>query len=92
MSGTFNYDGTIIQTDTIETTGTYDIVAFGAQGGSGGNAAGGDGAEIGGDFVLTAGTTIEIIVGAVGAGSDDGGGGGGGSFKDRRVCPLCSLS
>jgi Hint domain len=78
MSKTFNYDGTIIQTDTIETTGTYDIVAFGAQGGAGGeggNTAGGDSAEIGGDFVLTAGTTIEIIVG--GGGGD---GGGGGSF------------
>ena len=67
-SGTFNYDGTVIQTDTIETTGTYDIVTLGAQGGAGGNTAGGDGAEIGGDFVLTAGTTIEIIVGGVGAG------------------------
>lgn len=79
MSGTFTFSG-IVQTDTITTTGTYHIVADGAQGGAGYNGAvGGDGAEVGGDFVLTAGDVIEIVVGGAG-GTGSAGGGGGGSF------------
>ena len=72
---------------TVTTTGEYDIVAFGAQGGgsaangSFGAEAGGLGAEIGGDVELTAGEKLEIIVGGVGATtSTHPGGGGGGSF------------
>ena len=69
---------------TIETTGTYDITAYGAQGGTSTSATtGGLGAEIGGAFYLTAGTVLDIAVGAQGgAGTGDlaGGGGGGGSF------------
>ena len=76
------------------TTGVYDITAFGAQGGGGGQGplcspangcspgVGGLGAEIGGSIHLTAGTTLTVIVGGQGAfGSgvaDQGGGGGGG--------------
>jgi hypothetical protein len=57
------------------------ILAFGAQGGNGGRGGvGGLGAEIGGDFSLTAGEVLQIAVGGTG-GSDsyeshDGGGGG----------------
>src|SRR3984885_13485128 len=61
-------------------TGVYDILAFGAQGGnSGGN--GGFGAEVGGDFRLTAGEVLSIVVGVDGNGpqvvgfSGDGGDG-----------------
>jgi len=64
------------QTFMAPTTGTYDIVAFGAQGGG---AAGGLGAEIGGDFPLIAGEVLTIDVGGQGA-TGVGGGGGGGSF------------
>jgi hypothetical protein len=81
---------------TVPIKGTYQIIAFGAQGGSGGGTgpvfgAGGRGAEIGGNFMLTKGEILQIAVG--GAGSDgvviggtngtnvfSGGGGGGGSF------------
>src|SRR5258708_7395524 len=49
-------------TFTVPTTGTYDIVAFGAQGGG----FGGLGAEIGGDFYLTAGEVLTIDVGGQG--------------------------
>lgn len=78
-------------TFTAPSTGTYDIVAFGAQGGN----SGGLGAEISGDFVLTAGETLTVAVGGSGGdgtvvpiisgghaiGSYSGGsGGGGGSF------------
>jgi hypothetical protein len=85
---TYSYTGSV-QTFTVTTSGTYDITAYGAQGGAGGNGvggAGGNGAEIGGDFYLAAGTTLKIIVGGQGQngyftglfGSGAGGGGGGG--------------
>jgi hypothetical protein len=82
MSGTtFNNDGTIVQFYTVEATGTYDITAFGGQGGQGGSdsassgGTGGLGAEIGGDFSLTTGEVLQIVVGGYGNGA-----GGGGSF------------
>jgi hypothetical protein len=75
----FTYTGSLI-TFTVPTTDNYQILAFGAQGGSanlfGNFAPGGQGAEIGGDFSLTAGETLQIAVGGAGMG----GGGGGGSF------------
>jgi hypothetical protein len=87
MSGTYDYTGAIVQTVTITTTGTYDITAFGGQGGQGGvsfnpiGGSGGLGAEIGGDFTLTQGEVLTIVVGGSGNGDGNGaGGGGGGSF------------
>ena len=82
---TFLFTGAV-QTFTAPTTGTYQILAFGGQGGSGGatGAAGGGGAEIGGDFSLTAGETLGIFVGGAG-GSAIKGGGGGGSFVIQPV-------
>jgi hypothetical protein len=64
----------------------YDIVAAGAQGGSGEflSDTGGYGAEVSGDITLTAGTELEIVVGGAGDtgrfGAQNGAGGGGGSF------------
>jgi hypothetical protein len=76
MTDTINYSG-IIATYTIMATGIYDITAFGAEGGTtGAYNIGGDGAEIGGDFTLTAGAVLSIVVGGEGTNS----GGGGGSF------------
>ena len=82
--GTDNYSGSI-QKVTVTVTGSYDITAYGAQGGKFSNAvsstAGGNGAEIEGKFNLTAGETLEIVVGGYGgAGGGSGGGGGGGTF------------
>ena len=62
----------------MPTTGTYHILAFGAQGGDvivqfpsppspPQISLGGRGAEIGGDFILTAGETLQIAVGGAGA-------------------------
>jgi hypothetical protein len=81
---TFSYSGSST-TFTITTTGTYDIIAYGAEGGGSGDGnAGGDGAEVGGDVSLTAGTVLDIIVGQEGGTSTSGGGGGGGgSFVER---------
>ena len=80
----FTYTGTLV-TFTVPATGLYQILAFGAQGGTGTYdnfiGAGGLGAESGGDFALMAGESLQIAVGGVG--SDSGGagaGGGGGSF------------
>jgi hypothetical protein len=80
----FTYSGALVNF-TIPTSDTYQILAFGAQGGTvtffGTVGAGGRGAEIGGDFSLTAGEILQIAVG--GSGSAVGGasgGGGGGSF------------
>jgi hypothetical protein len=80
----FTHSGSLVSF-TIPTTDSYQILAFGAQGGSGTIAGavgvGGRGAEIGGEFLLTAGEILQIAVG--GAGCDQvfsGGGGGGGSF------------
>jgi PEP-CTERM motif len=90
----FTYTGSLVSF-TVPTTGTYQILAFGAQGGDSGTivlpqgpvfGAGGRGAEIGGDFSLTAGEILQIAVGGAGMsgsstlGSQAGGGGGGGSF------------
>jgi PEP-CTERM motif len=78
----FTYTGSLVDF-TVPATGSYQILAFGAQGGSGviGGLveAGGQGAEIGGNFSLTAGETLQIAVGGAG-GEGTGGGGGGGSF------------
>ncbi len=75
------------QTFTVPTTGTFDITGYGGQGGNSGadHAAGGKGAEDGGNFSLTAGEKLKIFVGGQGgqgytaqyAGEGDGGGGGG---------------
>jgi hypothetical protein len=78
----FNYTGAIVQF-VVPATGTYDIAAFGAEGGSGAGNAGGDGGEAAGVFTLTAGEILEIAVGGAGANGSSpkgAGGGGGGSF------------
>lgn len=66
----------------VPNSGDYSIEAFGAEGG--GN--GGEGAEMYGEFNLTAGDTLRIIAGQMGVDGSggttnyNGGGGGGGSF------------
>jgi len=81
----FTYTGSLV-TFTVPTTDSYQILAFGAQGGiTAGSIVGGlggRGAEIGGDFGLTAGEVLQIAVGGAGlpGSGTSGGGGGGGSF------------
>lgn len=80
LSGSVTASGGI-QTFTIPSTGPYRITAIGAQGGYNG----GSGASIAGDFTLTAGTVLKILVGQQGTQGTNGapynaGGGGGGSF------------
>jgi hypothetical protein len=64
----FTYTGRLV-TFTVPTSGTYNIVAFGAQGGdtnAPGGGAGGRGNEVGGDFSLSAGENLQIAVGGAG--------------------------
>ena len=63
----FTYTGSLV-TFTVPTTETYQILAFGAQGGDSGfpGGTGGLGAEIGGNFALTAGEILQIPVVAAG--------------------------
>lgn len=89
----FSYSGAET-TFTAPEAGVYEIVAFGAQGGTEGQSAGagvgGLGAEIGGDLMLTKGETLTILVGGIGVSRTDQawGGGGGGSFVANGSTPL----
>jgi hypothetical protein len=71
-----------IQTWTVPYTGPFRITAVGAQGGSGTTYNGGLGSSVRGDFTLTAGSILNIIVGQQGEYNSNGynTGGGGGSF------------
>jgi len=84
----FSESGSIV-TYEVTASGLYDITAWGAQGGNASlGPIGGDGAEIGGEFNLTAGTTFDIAVGQQGQSDSSliaGGGGGGGSFVVETV-------
>ena len=73
-----------IQYWTVPSTGTYSLTVYGAEGGQsnnyGGSGSGGDGAMMSGDFSLTQGTQLKILVGQQGASNQYDGGGGGGTF------------
>jgi hypothetical protein len=86
----FTFTGSLV-TFMVPTTDSYQILAFGGQGGNSETrgvsfGVGGLGAEIGGDFSLAAGKILQIAVGGAGAGGgtpslgNPGGGGGGGGF------------
>jgi len=67
---------------TVPKTGSYQITAVGSRGGQSYNwgPLGGYGAYMRGDFTLTQGTQLTIVVGQMGGGNTYDGGGGGGSF------------
>jgi hypothetical protein len=72
-----------IQLWTVPADGTYRIEAWGAQGEKAGTLStlGGNGARMRGDFVLTAGEVLRIVVGQMGGiSTGQSGGGGGGSY------------
>jgi hypothetical protein len=80
-----------IQSWTVPASGTYTITATGAQGASGDTGfVGGKGAQVSGQFNLTAGQVLQLVVGqqGVGQGSSTNGGGGGGSFVVSSGAPL----
>lgn len=79
-----------VQSWTAPATGTYRIRAVGARGGSGTLASitGGCGAQLSGDFALTAGTALQLLVGQRGLSTEGNGGGGGASFVVKNNAPL----
>jgi hypothetical protein len=80
-----------IQSWTVPVSGTYTITGTGAQGASGdAGFVGGRGAQVSGQFNLTAGQVLQLVVGQQGVGQSSGtnGGGGGGSFVVSSGVPL----
>lgn len=89
LAGNVTINNQGIQEWTVPTTGTYTITAVGAQGGkplNTGDSIRGGGATMMGDFMLTAGQVVKVVVGQEGIEctsgnpSNGGGRGGGGSF------------
>jgi hypothetical protein len=76
---TFLFTGSEV-TYTVPTSGTYDIAAFGAQGGPGIATVGGLGAAAGGNVSLSFGTVLTVLAGGAGASGDFGGGNAGSSY------------
>jgi hypothetical protein len=94
QTGDYLYSGTE-ETITLN-AGTYDIAAYGAQGGIGEfGSAGGFGAGMSGQFSFSGPTTLTLLVGGVGGNAPlngnanaTAGGGGGGSFVVYGATPL----
>lgn len=83
LNGSVTVTGLGIQNFTVPVTGAYRIEAIGASGASVSvscNKNGGLGARMAGDFTLTAGSVLKILVGQMGSTQGQDGGGGGGSF------------
>lgn len=75
-----------IQIWTVPASGKYSITAVGAVGGAGRITTGGNGASIKGEFTLTEGEKIRILVGQPGApGGSYNGGGGGATFVMKEI-------
>ena len=76
----------------VPTTGQYAITAWGAAGGDaqafGTTTLGGLGGELGGDFNLVAGHTLQVLVGEQGASGYYPGGGGGAFVDDQTTSTL----
>ena len=74
-----------IQYWTVPQTATYTIEVWGAQGGNTSSATAGLGARMKGDFTISSGTVLKIIVGQQGSGNTYDGGGGGGTFVVQKT-------
>lgn len=83
LSGSVTVIGNGVQQFTVPSTGLYRIRAVGASGGSVNvscSSLGGYGADMSGDFNLTAGQVLLVLVGQKGVSNNSDAGGGGGSF------------
>ncbi|MEM5948388.1 InlB B-repeat-containing protein [Spirochaetia bacterium 38H-sp] len=86
LEGSVTASSTGIQKWTVPNTGTYRIIAYGASGANAGSSSYGRGAHIEGEFSLSAGDVLWILVGQQGLGAYvpyANLGGGGGSFVSR---------
>ena len=80
---TINTQG--IQEWTVPANGTYTIEVWGAAGTNDGDNAAGYGARMKGDFTLTQGTVLQILVGQMPQLSGYNGAGGGGTFVVKKT-------
>jgi hypothetical protein len=78
-----------IQFWTVPSSGPYRIETRGAKGGNGSSPSGGPGAIMRGDFTLTAGQVLKVLVGQVGGNADMGGGGGGSYVTNNSNTAFC---
>lgn len=77
---TFHYSGAIVNYTVPAGVTKITIVAKGAQGGNVSSYAGGPGASMQGDFTVTPGQVLNILVGQQGGNNNNNAGGGGGTF------------
>jgi len=77
-----------VQNWTIPVNGIYKIEAYGAKGGNGSAPIGGSGAKMVGEFSLTVGQVLKILVGQVGSNGLVGGGGGASFVTNTSNAPL----
>jgi hypothetical protein len=95
QTSTINYTGTIVTYTVPDGVTKISIESFGAQGGNSlGLTAwfksGGLGARMKGDFAVTPGQKLKILVGGKGGDGNEMGGGGGGTFvTDFQNNPIC---
>ena len=90
LNGMVTVSGSGIQLWTVPGGGNYKIETFGASGGAAGTYTHfGRGASMQGEFTLTGGQVLKILVGQRGAQGTNGGAGGGGTFvADNLNTPL----
>ena len=85
---TINTQG--VQEWTVPASGTYTIEVWGARGGGISGSNYGKGARMKGDFTLTQGDVLRIVVGQMG-GQQNSGSGGGGTFVTKKTGSALSL-
>ena len=89
---TLNYTGTIVTYTVPDGVTKISIESFGAEGGGSLSTKimGGKGARMKGEFVVTAGQQLKVLVGSKGGDGNEMGGGGGGTFVTNiDNTPLC---
>ena len=86
---TINTQG--VQEWTVPASGTYTIEVWGARGGGASGSNYGKGARMKGDFTLTQGDVLRIVVGQMG-GQQNSGSGGGGTFVTKKTGSALSQS
>ncbi|MEJ9230833.1 hypothetical protein LAV79_15370 [Peribacillus butanolivorans] len=83
ITRTFSFTGALESVDVPSGATSARILAIGAAGGGSTPASRGNGASIRGDFPVTPGETLTVLVGGMGTTGTITGGGGGGSFVGR---------
>ena len=84
LNGSVSINTQGIQEWTVPSNGTYTIEVWGARGGGASGSNYGKGARMKGDFTLSQGDVLKIVVGQMG-GQQNSGSGGGGTFVVKKT-------